>query len=188
MVERKWDRCGSVIEPAGGVRWGQSRLSHAHRPHIRWVTTFPLTISLLGNTLKSDLCTPQKTRKRKTDINTVHHAYFFSEHAQICTKHTIYFLQIRLLWNTTPESSAATDGERMSNVFLRLQKHFSFAPRLTSVLFLYPSLWGHSSFCSIFHCQWQDWPLFPYWIFPSQIGLVGQQWGIGQSLNSQSGG
>lgn len=91
MAERKWDRCGSVIEPAGGVRWGQSRLSHAHRPHIRWVTTFPLTISLLGNTLKSDLCTPQKTRKRKTDINTVHHAYFFSEHAQIRTKHTIYF-------------------------------------------------------------------------------------------------
>lgn len=27
--ERKWDRCGSVIETAGGVRWGQSRLSHA---------------------------------------------------------------------------------------------------------------------------------------------------------------
>lgn len=48
--------------------------------------------------------------------------------------------------------------------------------------------WGHLSFCSIFHSPWQDWPLFPYWIFPSQIGPVGQQWGIGQALNSQSGG
>lgn len=47
---------------------------------------------------------------------------------------------------------------------------------------------GHLSFCSIFHSPWQDWPLFPYWIFPSQKGPVGQKWGIGQALNSQSGG
>lgn len=61
LSERKWDRCGSVIKPAGGVRWDQSRLSHAGQ--IGWVTAFPLTRSLLGNPLRNDLCTHTCTAK-----------------------------------------------------------------------------------------------------------------------------